>query len=275
MSIHTIYKQQDDGAELMYAWFTAMHTRIDMILCNKPEDELKELVGKMSDELKRIEKMGDFFSTKSELYYLNSHKENNPAKVSEELFGIIADCIHYHQKTYGYFDVTIHSDERYEDIASKVILSETEHTITFTHKGICLNLSGYLKGYALERLRTILLEHKIEHTLINIGNSSVMALGNHPYGSGWKIGFGVPKGMHQGESIVLHDECLTTSGNEDKKKSHIINPKTGEYMEGVKRLSVITKNGIDGEVLSTALFAASPEDRKLIEANFELKIIYE
>ncbi len=67
-------------------------------------------------------------------------------------------------------------------------------------------LSTYLvssKGYALETIKSILNECVIENALINMGNSSVLALGNHPVGTGWKV-----------NNILLHNECLTTSGND-------------------------------------------------------------
>ena len=118
-------------------------------------------------------------------------------------------------------------------------------------------MSGFLKGYALETIRGILNEALIENALINMGNSSILALGNHPVGSGWKI-----------NDILLHNECLTTSGNDSPNRRHIVSPQNGKLVEGVKQIAVVTTNGSIGEILSTSLFAADSEQRKALLAEF-------
>ena len=96
-------------------------------------------------------------------------------------------------------------------------------------------------------------EALIENALINMGNSSILALGNHPVGSGWKI-----------NDILLHNECLTTSGNDSPNRRHIVSPQNGKLVEGVKQIAVVTANGSIGEILSTALFAADSEQTKAL-----------
>lgn len=88
-----------------------------------------------------------------------------------------------------------------------------------------------------------------------MGNSSILALGNHPVGSGWKI-----------NDILLHNECLTTSGNDSPSRRHIVSPQNGKLVEGVKQIAVVTTNGSIGEILSTSLFAADSEQRKALLA---------
>ena len=113
------------------------------------------------------------------------------------------------------------------------------------------------KGYALDSLRPLLHEAGIRHALVNLGNSSILALGNHPSGEGWKLG----------HDLVLSDQCLTTSGNEHEGHTHIINPQTGQPVTGKRQIRVITPQGVWGEVCSTALFACPDEHRPaLIEA---------
>ena len=85
----------------------------------------------------------------------------------------------------------------------------------------------------------------------------ILALGNHPVGSGWKI-----------NNILLHNECLTTSGNDSPKRRHIISPRNGKLVEGVKQIAVVTTNGAIGEILSTSLFAADSEQREALLAKF-------
>lgn len=113
------------------------------------------------------------------------------------------------------------------------------------------------QGICLETIRGILNEALIENALINMGNSSILALGNHPVGSGWKI-----------NDILLHNECLTTSGNDSPNRRHIVSPRNGKLVEGVKQIAVVTTDGSIGEILSTSLFAADSEQRKALLAEF-------
>ena len=77
--------------------------------------------------------------------------------------------------------------------------------------------------------------------------------GNHPVGTGWKV-----------NNILLHNECLTTSGNDSPERRHIVSPRDGKLVEGARQISVVTTSGAIGEILSTALFAADSEQTKVL-----------
>lgn len=250
----------------MYAWFSAMHTRVDLLLTGKPEIELKEVADIISLELKRLESIGNFFDSSSELSKLNQSAHLSPFTASKDLFEIISLSKEYHRKTLGYFDISIHSENYDSDTLDSIILNDKDLSIRFTRRGTKLDLSGFLKGYALDSIRKLLLGQEIKDALINLGNSSILALGNHPNGNGWKIGALIPN-IKQKER-ALHDECFTTSGNETETRKHIINPKTGQYLEGVRTVSVLTKTGTDGEALATALCLAPPNVVPLIKTRF-------
>ena len=52
------------------------------------------------------------------------------------------------------------------------------------------------------------------------------------------------------------------------KRRHIISPRNGKLVEGVKQIAVVTTNGAIGEILSTSLFAADSEQREALLAKF-------
>ena len=74
----------------------------------------------------------------------------------------------------------------------KLIMDDIQKTVYFTRKGISLDLCGYIKGYVLDCIRKILETNHISDALINLGNSSILAIGNQPLGQGWKIELGSP-----------------------------------------------------------------------------------
>ena len=256
--IQHMYKLSHEGSGLLYAWFLSMHTRVDIILYSKKtEGELLFVVNYIYDALCRLEKMANFYNPASELAYVNRTAFVSPVVLSEELYSMIDLCLEYNGKTLGCFDITVHSENYTQTTIYSVHLSAEEHSIHFSQPGVSINLSGFLKGYALETIKDILNESMIENALINMGNSSILALGNHPVGTGWKV-----------NNILLHNECFTTSGNDSPKRRHIISPRNGKLVEGVKQIAVVTTNGAIGEILSTSLFAADSEQREALLAKF-------
>jgi thiamine biosynthesis lipoprotein len=234
---------------LLYSWFVAMHTRIDLLLYGKPEEELRRMIAIVSEALHQLEAVANFFNPSSELAQLNAIAHLKPVSVSPELFGMLSLCRTYHDQTGGCFDIAIRSDNYQSDTFRSVVLDEANRTVYFDRQGLRIDLSGFVKGYALDKIKEILQHHGISNALVNIGNSSIMALGNHPNGEGWKITV-----ASTGKEYLLNNECLTTSGNETSERKHIICPQTGKYMEGQGMVSVVTAGGAEGEALATAAF---------------------
>lgn len=262
-----ICKQIGKDKSLLYAWFDAMHTRVDIMMYAKTEDELKEAARLILDKIEELEKVGNSFDPASELSYLNRMAYNHPIAVSESLYTMIKMALDYQKLTSGYFDITVHSDGHNQETASQVVLNDQNRLIQFKQEGLQINLSGFIKGYALDLIRPIVQEAGITDALINIGNSSVLAVGNHPHGKGWKIK--VENQPDNAPDLHLANQCLTTSGNNFPDRKHIIDPHSGNYIEGEKYISVVTDQGAEGEVLSTALFAAPREEWETIMKNFK------
>lgn len=257
-TIQHLYKQPHNGNGLLYAWFSSMHTRVDIMLCSeKSEEELMLVVDRIYEESHRLEKVANYYDPASELAFVNRTASISPVVLSEELYAMIDCCLEYNRKTMGYFDVTVHSKQYNPDTIHSACLSAENHSIRFLQNGITINLSGFLKGYVLDNIRGILKESRIEDALINMGNSSILALGNHPMGTSWEV-----------NHILLHNECLTTSGNDSSERRHIISPRNGKLVEGAKQISVVTESGTIGEIISTGLFAADSEPREALLAEF-------
>lgn len=289
-TIQHVYRSSHEGDGLFYAWFLSMHTRVDIILCSrKSEEELLLTVNHIYDVLCQLEKTANYYDPTSELAYVNRTAATSPVVLSEELYAMIDLCLEYNKKTLGCFDITVLSNNYDRNTIHSVQLSAEERSVFFRQPGVALNLSGFLKGYALDKIKSILKESMIENALINMGNSSVLALGNHPMGKGWKINFGwaanastnattdtttdtaatdASANTDNPQSILLYNECLTTSGNESSQRKHIISPRSGEFVKGARQIAVVTADGSIGEILSTGLFAADDEQREALLAEF-------
>ncbi len=247
-----------DGSSLVYAWFEAMHTRIDIMLWDRDrsEAELVSAVEAVERETIRIERLASRFLDDSELSAINRAEVGADVPVSDELRFLLMRCASYSYETDGLFDITAGSGLVGVPFYEKVRLAAAQDdgvggSVARLDEKVRLDLSGILKGYAVDRAVTIFVDSSIKNGLLNFGNSSIAAFGNHPSGEGW------PVAAVDGKEYVLRNECLTTSGNHNEERRHIINPLTGEYMTGKGMVSVVTDHAEYGEVLSTVAFLKS------------------
>ena len=252
--------------KLLYAWFLAMHTRVDVLLVNEnSNDDLLAIATLIQQEIERFDRIANRFDENSELAQLNTSAFNSPVSVSDELFQLIKACLLYHASTLGLFDITIHSSNGFQNGIESIVLDEVAKTIRFAHPDVKLDLSGFVKGYVLRNIRQLLSDTAIYNALINVGNSSVLALGNHPLGKGWVVDTA-------SQSFVLFNQCLTTSGNTSATKWPILHPTNREFNSVNQQLSVVSDDPALGEVLSKALYVASVEQQELILANFDATV---
>lgn len=258
------YVHKDCGGNgLFYAWTTVMHTRLDMALVC-PESIGLQVSEDVLKTIRLLEAIGDKFNPSSELAMVNRVAADHPVVISEELFNILEQCVMYAGSTFGLFDVSIDSYCHSSGTIGMIHLDNTVRSVFFERKGISLNLSGFLKGYALDRIRPVLDASNVTDALINLGNSSILALGDCPEGSGWKIGFG----QADKTPVILNDGCLTTSGNSKEVNDHLINPLDGTPIKKMGTMSVMTDSGTLGEVLSTSLFVCDVKYRTELLSSF-------
>lgn len=266
--MHHIFKCSEQEGNLLYAWFAAMHTRIDMLLTGPlDEQEMVTAAEEIGQEVALMERLANCFDPDSDLAHVNREAHRRWVPLSEELYQLLGQCLEHNEKTAGLFDIAVGSLPYDATTIRQIRLRP--HEIRFLRSGISLNLSGFLKGVALEKARAVLHRHGIGNALVSMGNSSVMALGHQRGMDGWRVS--LPDGS---EGIVLKDQCLTTSGNDTAERSHIVNPLTGQAIRGKRSVSVVTACGTDGEVLSTALFLADEAQCEQLHRRYQFEHVY-
>lgn len=271
-TVQKIYKEYKNGFSILYAWFEALHTRIDIILCNKSEDELISVICLIKKELSFLEKIGNRFDPDSEISKINQFASKNAMVTDPVLIKMIKECIDYHYKTQGCFDITVNSYNYTKSFLPFINIDIKQSSIFFENNNIQIDLNGYLKGFALDKIKEIVDSYGIKDALLNFGNSSICGIGNQPNGKGWKIDINLPVEIKQDtEDIILNNSFFTTSGNYSENRIHILSPETSLFIKGLKSVSVITDTGAQGEALSTALFVANNKKREHILRMFPVK----
>lgn len=268
MVLPHVFQKSPSGESLYYTWFSAMHTRVDLIFISREAESFySNLTNLIHKRIFEIEQIANCFNPKTEISEVNRSAASQKVKITEELYQLLQCCIQSNFKTCGLFDITTDSKNFSSTTISQIALSE-DRKISFGLPDIYLNLSGFLKGYALEEIHIILKNAGIHDALINMGNSSILGLGHQIGHTGWSV-----KLQNTGEEIILENECLTTSGNNSVQQLHIVNPLNGIFVTGKRSLSVVTTSGIEGEVLSTALLLANNFQRQQMAHEFQIKRI--
>ncbi|MES2319369.1 MAG: FAD:protein FMN transferase [Pseudomonadota bacterium] len=176
------------------------------------------------------------------------------------------------------------ADEIARWVAANPRLSDLRYqgtTITSTNKAVMIDLGGYAKGYALDRAALILRGAKVKAALVNVGGN-VIALGR-PGERPWMVGIQDPRGDGTLASIALHDnEAMGTSGDyqryfmkDGKRHPHIIDPRSGNTVDLVASVTVITSGGTDAGLRSDGnskpLFITGPAHWEEMAVQMEMK----
>lgn len=268
-----------------------MHTRVDIAVVARTlsADEALEAVEAAARLITDIEAEADRFCPSSPLSAFNAAPAGQWVPLPPRLTAVMEQCVGLAAATSGLFDVTVGSDNH--DASTIRQLRVRTDAAMKCRDGLRVDLCGYIKGVAADEVAALLRSRGVTDALISLGNSSVVAMGDMcSRGSGWSVrhaadtvlmrccrhaaegceqhtGGCEPHGVGSGGApsasmpmpdggITLHDEALTTSGNDSPTRCHIVNPLTGRMVTGMRQVAVVTPTAALGEALSTALFAA-------------------
>jgi FAD:protein FMN transferase len=260
----------------IYRNLFAMGTRFELVLPGIGEDTGDFIFGLVGKEIRRLHELLNNYSDSSALSILNKTAFDSPYFSTKELFDIISTLKEMHSASLGYFDASVQSIKATNISHSgmrDIITNSVDRSVCFANKGITISSGGFGKGFALENVKNILLDHNILQAFISFGESSVLALGDHPHGEGWKVS--IPD-IYSSESVYvfhLKNNALSVSGNTPSNRikypeGHIINPLTGISEKKNGLVCVSGPSAFVAEILSTALFLADISDQSLILNNF-------
>lgn len=145
------------------------------------------------------------------------------------------------------------SGENGEILQSRVFLPE----------GMQLDLGAVGKGFAMDMILDRLKGGEIGGAVISLGGG-VLTYGEKPDNTDWKIGILNPLDTTEyiGILSLKGQWCVSTSGDYERyvevdgvRYCHIINPATGMPADsGVRSVTILTKEGLLSDALSTACF---------------------
>lgn len=245
----------------------AMGTVFELLLVGEDERHLSAVAEAAVEEIVRIERLLSFFDPKSEVSRINRQAGAGPVRVDEEVFAILSTCDQWRDRTNGYFDILAAStdqpaDDRDSPDRPRMMLDDASRTVRVWNSPAVINLGGFGKGYALDRVGTLLMTFGVESALAHGGTSSVLALGVGPAGEGWPIGLRDPfvEGAELTQVVLksVSLSCSTALGD-GEQLSDLVVPQEGRRLTQQAACVVIGPSGEEAEFLSTAIACMGKE----------------
>ncbi len=259
-----------------------MGSRFDISVIASTEEKGNEYIDIAISEIKRIESVISSWDEYSETSKINHNAGIKPVKVSKELFDLINRSIQISKITDGAFDISYASMDKIwkfdgsmkempsaeainksvEKIGYKsIILNNSDQTVFLKHKGMKIGFGAIGKGYAADKAKKLLQERGVKAGLIN-ASGDLNCWGKQPDGQSWKVGITNPLNKNKIYSwFDIDDQAVVTSGNyekyikfNEKRYSHIINPKTGYPANGIASVTVFAPKAELADALATSIF---------------------
>ncbi|HJW07983.1 MAG TPA: FAD:protein FMN transferase [Holophagaceae bacterium] len=125
-------------------------------------------------------------------------------------------------------------------------------TVVLMH-GAWVEEGGFLKGYALDRMKARLTAGGAPGGLLDFGGQLLA------WGSTVRVSIADPKDRNRARiSFHLHEASLSSSGTSERGR-HILDPLSGRPCEAWGSVAVVMPSGFDADCLSTALYVMGPD----------------
>ncbi|MBQ5861134.1 MAG: FAD:protein FMN transferase [Alistipes sp.] len=261
------YSDKNALHPISFVELDAMHTHIELLLTGLKREQGEKFAQEAERRIKDMEQRFNRHDMKSPLAVLNSRAAAERVEVDDELFMALELCEVFRVATRGYFSVATNTAGVEH---TPYVLDGATHGVKFTTDGVQLDMGGFAKGFALDQVLKLSRESGAASALLNFGNSSVAAVGHHPYGEWWAVG--VENTAQRGTLAYeahLCDAAMSVSGRTPAGEYHIVDPHTGLKVAQDGMIVVEGRSALVAEVLSTALYAAPQSEREAIMQQFE------
>ncbi len=265
----------------------AMATRFELVLPGEDETALRAAGEEALREVDRLENQLSLYRPGSEIAQLNARAARESVQVSPELFALLQHAQRLHAETEGAFDITIGplvrcwgfmtNEGRLPDPGAVaeahakvgmglVQLDDRRRAVRFAREGVMLDLGAIGKGYAVERGAELLREAGVGSALFHGGTSTVCAIGHPPEAEAWSVAIERPPqtvgviSFPELPAVRLKDESLSVSAiwgrvfqSDGKNYGHVMDPRTGQPVDGAWLSAVVLPAATETDALSTAL----------------------
>jgi thiamine biosynthesis lipoprotein len=276
-----------------------MGTAIKMELWCDDEQNGIAAINAVMQEMHRIDCAMSPYKTSSELSRINRDAGKSAVPISAEMFSLLERAQAFSEISNGAFDLSYAAVGRLYDYRQGkaptghelvkaqqavgyryILLNARQQTVYFAQPGMCIDLGGFAKGYAVDNATEILRVHGIQHAHISAGGDS-RAIGDRR-GRPWSIGVRDPRNPAKVIAVLpLEDTSISTSGDYERyfekdgiRFHHLIDPATGLSPQQVRSVTILGDDGLTTEAFSKCVFVLGVEKgMRLIESHGSLDAV--
>lgn len=258
--------------------------------------EAQEAVDEGFARIAALDKLASSQNPDSDVSKINAAAGSHYVQVDPAVYEMIAFAKNFSEKSSGEWDITVGVVTKLWQIGTEnqhipspealaeamklvnykdILLRPEDHSVMLAKPGMSIDLGGVAKGYAADEIRRIYEAHHIESGLINMGASSMYAVGRTSKGKAWNIGMKHPRSDKNGDYlgiVSIEDQALSTSGDyeryfiqDGRRYHHIFDPSTGYPADsGIMSDSIVIDGSVEhagmlSDILTTVIFVLGPE----------------
>jgi len=266
----------------------AMGTRFSVIGYAADETGARQATLAAFDRVREMDEiLSDYVATSEASQLGDRAGDGEWIEVSPTMADALKQSLEWHRVTQGAFDVSIGPLSQLwrrarrekklpeaqalakacEAVGSESIKLQTgPDRVRLERPGMRLDFGGIGQGLAADEMLRIFEQHGIRRVLID-ASGDVRCGDPPPDRSDWEVAVAPlePDGKKP-FTIHLHNASVSTSGDafqflelEGKRFSHLIDPKTGNPVEGRSSVTVLASNATSADALASAMSVMGPE----------------
>jgi thiamine biosynthesis lipoprotein len=271
-----------------------MGTFARIVVIAKDSDAAGKCIENAFTQINKVDDLMSDYKSDSEISRVNRDGFEKAVQLSQSTYEVLQRSIEFSELTDGAFDITVgplvelfRKAKRKQvlpnqDIIAyvrskvgfeKLKLDDQNRTVQFTVEGMQLDLGGIAKGYAVDKAVETIQTHGAIGGMVDLGGD-IRCFGAPFKGRDhWVIGLQNPDMLTDsaGREVLLKlkmtNGAIATSGDyqqfiiiEGKRRSHIIDRKTGTSTEGLSSVTIIADNATNADALATAVSVMGHEN---------------
>ncbi len=289
---------------------STMGTTFDVVLVlptgQRPEADLQERIDHVVDS---IEQSMSTYLLESEVSRFNTSLSTEWFAVSPMVCAAVEESLTISKLTDGAFDITVGplvnlwgfgpdsapleppADSLIDAARARVGYARlqadcSQPALRKSRPDVYIDLSGYAKGFAVDRLAELLDDERIRNYLVEIGGE-LRTRGHNDDGEKWRIAIELPSDSASTVQRVLplSGEAMATSGDYrnyvefgGSRYSHTIDPRWARPVShNLAAVSVVSESAGYADAMATALLVLGPEEgmhmatQQSVAAYFQLR----
>ena len=263
----------------------AMDTVMSFTLCGTEGQTMDQVQSLLAGEAAALDRLLSATREDSDVSRIN-RAQGSPVTVAGDTAAVLEGALELCALTGGALDITAYpalrawgftqeahrvpAPEELEALAAAIDYTavELEGDRVTLPAGMELDLGAAAKGWAGDRLAERVRGNGVPSALLDLGQSTIVAVGAKPDGSPWRVGIRDPRGEDFFAVLELEDQAVGTSGGYQRYFEadgavywHILDPETAApARSGLASVTVVSPSALVCDGLSTALFVMGLEE---------------